>query len=376
MKVAHITPSFYPAHVYGGATQSSYLLCRYLAGKGCDVRVLTTDANSLDRVLKVDIAGEALLADGLRVRYCRRVMRHSVSPTLLRLLPEYVRWADVVHLTAVYSFPTIPTLLLCRMLGKPVVWSPRGALQRWEGTTRPRLKAVWEAICRAVAPARVVLHVTSEQEASECRERMPCAETVIIPNGVEIPDKPAGVQVGGILRLLYLGRLHPKKGIESLLAACAELNREGGIGWGLTVAGAGDPVYFDDLCAQTSNRRLTQQVRMVGEVQGGDKEKVFEQADVVVVPSYTENFAMVVAEALAHAVPVIVSQGAPWQRVEEIGCGLWVSNDPESLAKAIEQMSQMPLHEMGQRGREWMKKEFAWPLRAQEMIHLYDRMVK
>jgi len=84
---------------------------------------------------------------------------------------------------------------------------------------------------------------------------------------------------------------------------------------------------------------------------------------------------MVVAEALAYGVPVIVSKGTPWKRLEEIGCGLWVDNDPESLAKSIEQMSRMPLREMGQRGREWMAKEFSWPLIAEKMTDLYKSLL-
>src|SRR5439155_27327241 len=91
-----------------------------------------------------------------------------------------------------------------------------------------------------------------------------------------------------------------------------------------------------------------------------------------IVPSYKENFAMVMAESLAHGVPVIASKGTPWRRVEEIGCGLWVDNDAESLAKAIGQMSRMPLREMGTRGREWMAKEYSWDKRAQEFLACYN----
>ena len=91
----------------------------------------------------------------------------------------------------------------------------------------------------------------------------------------------------------------------------------------------------------------------------------------MIAPSYTENFGLVVAEALGHAVPVIVSRGTPWRRVEEIGCGLWVENDPESLAAAIQRISGMPLREMGLKGREWMQREFDWDSVASRMINVY-----
>src|SRR5580658_2488717 len=98
MKVLHVVPSFYPAHIYGGPTRSSYELCRNLAQLDCEVRVLTTDANGLEHVLEVEKDRDVVFAEGFSVRYCRRHWRHSVSPTFLRLLQPYIAWADVVHL--------------------------------------------------------------------------------------------------------------------------------------------------------------------------------------------------------------------------------------------------------------------------------------
>src|SRR5262249_24938899 len=149
LKVLHVTPSFHPAYVYGGTTRSVYDLCRSLLEAGCEVKVLTTDANGSEAVLEVETEHETVLEGELVVRYCHRIMDVSVSRVLLRLLRGYVRWADVVHLTAVYSFPSIPTLLSCTLLGKPVVWSPRGMFQRWEGSTRTTLKSIWNLVCRA-----------------------------------------------------------------------------------------------------------------------------------------------------------------------------------------------------------------------------------
>jgi glycosyltransferase involved in cell wall biosynthesis len=91
------------------------------------------------------------------------------------------------------------------------------------------------------------------------------------------------------------------------------------------------------------------------------------------VPSYTENFAIVVAEALAHGVPVIASKGTPWSRLEEMKCGLWVDNDPETLARAIRSISGMSLQHMGFIGREWMRKEFSWRSVTDQMLGLYRR---
>jgi glycosyltransferase involved in cell wall biosynthesis len=338
------------------------------------VRVLTTDANGPNAVLDVATGREIELHDGLRVRYCHRIMDVSVSPALLRHLISNVRRADIIHLMAVYSFPTIPVLLAARLCGKPIVWSPRGMLQRWDGSRRPLLKTVWEQVCRLVLPRQLVLHVTSEDEAAQSRKRLPGVPTAFVPNGVSIPESIAHVPGGDRLRIVYLGRLDPKKGIENLLAACRIVSDRSELDYSLKIAGDGDASYVAALKRQIEDSHLSARVDLVGDVEGDEKTKLFAHADLVVVPSHTENFGLVVAEALAHGVPVIASRGTPWQRVEEVGCGLWVDNQPESLARALMTARSMPLREMGERGREWMKREFTWERVGNQMMKLYRQL--
>jgi glycosyltransferase involved in cell wall biosynthesis len=373
MNVLHVIPSFYPAHWYGGPVQSVYHLCRKLAEAGCHVRVLTTNANGPDAVLNVKPDSESEIAPGVRVTYASRLRPDSVSLSLLRQLPDLARWADVVHLTSVYSFPVIPTMAVCRFVEKPLVWSPRGSLQRWGGSTRPGLKDAWDFACRLVQPAATVLHVTSDQEAAESVVRYPKLRTAVIPNGVDVPDTTPGPSTEPVLRLLYIGRLHPKKGIENLLEACAML-RVTDCRWSLAIAGKGEPEYTASLRRRIEGLGLSPGVSMLGEVVGPAKQKLLQSADLAVFPSHTENFGMVVAEALAHGLPVIASHGMPWSEVEPRGCGLWVHNNPEALRDAILRLSRMPLREMGMRGRKWMIAEFSWERAAAATAALYSRL--
>ncbi|MGO9058214.1 MAG: glycosyltransferase [Candidatus Binataceae bacterium] len=374
-RILHICPSFAPAWRYGGPTESLYQLCRHLAETDCEVRVLTTDADGLEHVLTVNKQDEVYMTERLRVRYCRRIARHSVSSTLLRLLAQYVRWADVVHLTAVYSFPTIPTMLACRMIGRPLVWSPRGTLQRWSGTRRVLAKSAWENICRFAAPPATALHFTSETERADCQPRFPAMLAKVIPNAIEIPEQVLHVAGDGRLRLLYVGRLDPKKGIENLLSACRILS-DAKVAYSLEIAGGGDERYTEALAARICKLRLAPIVRLRGFVPREERSRLFAEADIAVVPSYTENFGLVVAEALAHAVPVIASKGTPWEGVESAGCGLWVSNDPDSLADALMRMAGMPLREMGERGKRWVAEHYSGKSAAADMLAFYRSLTR
>ena len=375
MKTLHITPAFYPATHWGGPISSLYGLCNGLAGMpGINLKVLTTDTSGPKRSDTVKVDNFPTLFPGpYQVFFCRRWWGASFSPGMLCRMWSMIRWADIVHLTAVYSPPTIPALFICRLLRKPVIWSPRGSLQRWQNSTRPRLKKIWELICNAlVSRRRCVLHVTSREEGSDSAARIPNASLIVIPNGVDIPELlPSRVWLPeGKLRLLYLGRLHPIKGLENLLHAMKQVQNT----CILTICGRGDDAYAETLQNLIDGLEIGGCVRLEGHVGSYAKQEAFRKADVCVLPSHSENFGMVVAESLAHGVPVIASKGTPWKDIEKHGCGLWVDNSPPQLAHAIEQMTSFPLGAMGSRGRNWMKESYCWEKSAIAMFHAYGRL--
>lgn len=363
-----------PARSYGGPVESVYRLCLGVAATGCEVRVLTTNSDGIGRSLGVDTSRLIAMAAGFDVRYLPRLARHAVAPSMvLRLLPE-VRRADVVHLTGVYSFPTIPTLLAVAMLRKPLVWSPRGALQRWAGSRRVTAKRLCEIACLPLAGRRTILHLTSEEERMESQRSFPHLVTTVIPNGVRLPQEPAFNPGDGSLRMGFIGHLDRKKGLENLLDACAMVKADG-TSFTLAIAGGGPERFVQALRSLAATLGLDGDVHFAGEVHNRAKRAFFEGINLLVVPSHTGNFAMVVAEALASGIPVIASQGTPWAAVEEKGCGLWVRNSPGSLAQAIQQMRNAPLAAMGARGREWMAADFSWSGAARAMCNTYSSLV-
>lgn len=376
VKVLHVVPTFYPATYFGGTIFVLLELCNVLARPGgVELCVLTTDSNGPRRQDRLEILSLPVhRPEGYDVYYCRKWWGKEFSGQLLSMLYPMIRWADVVHLTSVYSFSTIPTLFLCKLLSKPVVWSPHGALQRWEGSTKPLLKRIWELICNGLLhPDRCVLHVTCRDEAEESRRRITRARIEIVENGVDIPSAiPVRKWTpDGVLRLFFIGRLHPKKGIENLLQALKSLDER----TSLTVCGVGEPAYESSLRMLVNDLGLSRRVHFSGQVEGEAKSLAFWNADICVVPSHTENFAMVVAEALAHGVPVIASWGTPWKELVERQCGLWVENDPSSLMKAITEMRSRNLSQMGRSGRQWMEESFSWEAVAGRMSTVYSSLI-
>jgi len=380
IKILHITPTYFPATYWGGPIFSVYALNNALARlPDVTLTVLTTDSAGPqieDRLDQTKLNG---LYPKQVVIIARRIAGACVSFELLKQLPKLVRQAEVVHLTGAYSFPTIPTLVLCRIFNKPLVWSPRGAIQdahEWEGTKRKRLKLLWERLCNIlIRPGRVIAHTTAERERVATQERLPHSTAMIVPNGVDIPDilLERDWLPDGKLRLMFLGRLSPKKGIENLLEAITILKDSSVL---LTIYGTGDAGYSARLKSLAEQLGLLNgAVNFAGHVEGEAKSAAFAGADVCIIPSYTESFCMVVAETLAHGLPVIASHGTPWGEIEEKRCGLWVDNSPESLAQAIIRIHAMELTEMGSRGRDWMMREFSWDTLAKKMMGIYQSLV-
>jgi glycosyltransferase involved in cell wall biosynthesis len=199
---------------------------------------------------------------------------------------------------------------------------------------------------------------------------MPGVRIAVISNGVEVYDCSAwrSRPQGDRLRLVFMGRLHPIKGIENMLHALAAIGPEA---VSLTLCGEGETAYAEGLRALAARLGLTAVVRFAGHVEGEAKSQAFADCDLCVVPSHSESFGMVVAEALAHGVPVVASTGTPWRDLPRHGCGYWVENTPKALAAAIRQAAQCDLRAMGARGRAWVQREFSWQRRAAEMAQLY-----
>jgi glycosyltransferase involved in cell wall biosynthesis len=175
--------------------------------------------------------------------------------------------------------------------------------------------------------------------------------------------------------VLFLGRIHPIKGLSDLVKAWAMVRPPG---WRVVIAGDGDKNHQAQLEAEIRERGLSGEFSFVGPVTGDSKWVWYREAALFVLPSHSENFGIVVAEALACGVPVITTRGTPWEDLNAHRCGWWTDIGPEALAKALREATTQPVAgrvEMGTRGKRLVEEKYTWPGIAAQMHRVYSWML-
>jgi glycosyltransferase involved in cell wall biosynthesis len=260
----------------------------------------------------------------------------------------------------------------------PVITSTRGMLEPWAmDYGRLRKKAAWHLYQKGRLEKNNVLHATSRAEAGHLRDlglRVPIA---VIPNGTVIPQLSNYKRTDKNRKktLLFLSRIHPKKGLLNLVKAMAVIQPAS---WEITIAGydeAGHQKVVEDAARKSG---VEAYFNFIGPVDDAHKWEVYQAADVFILPSYSENFGMVIAEALASGKPVITTTGTPWKDLIDYNCGWWIDPTLEDLISCLTDVfsrEDQLLIEMGNNGRELVTKKYSWPVIAKELSEVYSWML-
>jgi glycosyltransferase involved in cell wall biosynthesis len=298
--------------------------------------------------------------------------RFAVSTSHAHALYQKAARADLVHNHSLWSMVNVAAGWVVPGRRAKLVTSPRGTLSPWAlGRTKQLKQALWPLQRRALDRADL-LHATSETEYHEIRAQGLTAPVTIIPNGIDLPWIPDCKPSAPQRTLLFLSRIHPKKNIGSLLQAWRRL-QDAHPDWRLVIAGRGEPDHEREV-RELATASALRRVEFPGPLYGPEKTQAYLGAELFVLPTHSENFGMVVAEALAHAVPAIVSRGAPWSGLDTEGCGWWIDGDVDVLAETLDSAMRLAperLAEMGQKGRAWMQRDFSWESIAERMEEAY-----
>lgn len=383
LKILHIVPTYIPAYRYGGPIKSVHGLCRGLVELGHDVHVFTTNVNGpgdsdVPLGVPVDI-------DGVKVWYfpSKRLRRLYWSPQMAKALEEQTRSFDLLHLHSIYLWPTWAAARAARQAGIPYLLSPRGMLVKDLVKRKSRfLKTAWLTLIEQSNLERsAAIHVTSRLEADDALQfgyRLPAIVT--IPNGIDVSDlEPQNVKseisTANSGYLLFLGRLNWKKGLDRLVPALTHLPEH----VRLVLAGNDEENYQPVLEALADKHGVRDRITFTGLVRGADKVALLQNATVLVLPSYSENFGNVVLEAMAVGCPVAVTPevGAA-DIVREYGAGLVLDGDPAILGNGLRTMLEdsEELAQMGKRGRRAVEKNFTWGAVARQMESVYKGILK
>jgi glycosyltransferase involved in cell wall biosynthesis len=230
----------------------------------------------------------------------------------------------------------------------------------------------WQLYQKNILKRAAMLHVASAREKRDLLDMLPNSNIRIAPLGTPTTEYSSSCEHK---TAVYLGRLHPLKGVELLIDAWR-------IGapddWMLKIVGPGEPDYHDFLNQKIDSLKLQQSIRIMGPLYGADKNDALLDGSLFILPSYTENFGLVVAEALMRGLPTITTTKTPWLDLDQRGCGWTVEPDPRPLAKAIHEATHttaLQRRSMGARGKAWVQKEFSLESFGHRMAACYQEVL-
>lgn len=353
MKVFLAGTSLSPS--YGGPAFSVSQLALALTDVGVEVGLWTSDQSAVS---------SPLLPAGSAVR--------RLAGDENEALQAFGR-PDIVHDNGIWLWHNHRLAMLAARLGVPRVVSTRGMLEPWAMNHRKWKKfAAWRLYQRQDLERANCLHATAEEEARSIRDRIPKAPISTIPNGVDVAESALGASKSEPRIMLFLGRLHSKKGLLMLVEAWARVRPEG---WCLKIVGPDEGGHRAQVERAIAAAGLGVTVHLTGPLEGEAKESAFLQASVFVLPTYSENFGIAIAEALAHGLPVLTTTGAPWPMLPARGCGWVVEPNVDEMADALRNVTSCGparLQEMGAKGRAFVKAEFGWKSVAQQFVSTYE----
>ena len=280
---------------------------------------------------------------------------------------------DLIHTNGIWSPFIHYAVTFAKTNTIRLVSTPHGMLEPWSLSQKKwKKKIAWWAYQKNDLKYADAIHVTAETEATSVRN-LGLKKCIVVPNGVDIRPLPEHNERK--LTALFLSRVHPKKGIPILLNAWQKIGNKN---WELLIVGPGDPDYLREIQARIDGLAANARVTLLPAVHGSDKDDLYQSSSIFVLPSHSENFGLVVAEALERGLPVITTTGTPWTELDSLGCGWCIELNEDNLAETLNcalQLSPQERQKMGAVGRDYVEEKFAWPSMAMKLIDHYEQIV-
>jgi glycosyltransferase involved in cell wall biosynthesis len=335
------------------------------------------------------IVPDEALVEAIEFPMTIRSKHYGWSRSFARALKTRVSTFDVVHIHAIWNFPTWWAMRCAKRMAVPYIVAPQGSLETWALSRSKHLKHVYAAFFEKGLYDRASrMQALTAVEERQCRQFGIRAASEILPNGVDLTaiesaSEPADLrhELGlgqGDQLIIFLGRIFPKKGLDLLAQAFGRLARERS-GVTLLIAGHDSGTgYSEQVREMLAAENALERTHFLGEVSGQRKFEVLRGSDLFVLPSYSEGLPVAVLEAMAVALPVVITHQCNLPEVEEYDAG-WIT---ESKVDCIYQCLRRGLddpQERKRRGRNaaaLVKKHFTWDRIAQRSVEIYASMRK
>jgi len=350
----------------GGPTVCLYNLVKGIKNIGVDITLLTFQPGKNDALISTE--------DFIKTVKSPKENRYGWSTDFKNKMQQFKK-ADIIHANGLWQFTSHASSVFAHKNNIPYLISPHGMLYP-EGLKKSALlkKIALPLYQRKDLEMATVIHATCKQEMEYIRELGFATHIAVIPNAIDIhiPQKIEKLktdkkQVG------FLGRFAPIKNLETLLEAWAETGKTKS-DWELVLIGDGDPAYKNSLI-QLAKKLAIENIRFTGFLKGEEKEITLQSLNYLVLPSKSENFGMVVTEALIREIPVLASKGTPWEELNTHNAGWWIEIGVQPLVQTLQkamQMNDIERRIMGQNGRKLVEENYSIESVASKMIQLYQ----
>lgn len=388
MHITFVTTHYPPSRGFGGVCEASHGLSRALAKAGVTVDVVTSDATKGARI-PFDAFTE-VEEPNLRIFPFKYLAseKSCFSFHAIRVLQKQVPKSDLIHVNGIFTHPVSLGAWFARHHHKPHLVAIRNGLAPWLfNIRRNRKKIGFKLVVQDNLEGADCIHATSAQEIYDCRTFGLEGPFTIIPNGIDphyfeqLPTPQVAEVRWPMLRektvVLFLSRLSPQKGLDLLISGWDDIKQKHPEAF-LVIAGPDYMGFLSKVRQWVDRSGCPDSILLTGGIWGEDKLALYSRADMFVLPSYSENFGNVIAEALVCGTPVITTQATPWKDIEKTNCGRWVPVDRQAIMEALGELIRMSdgdRMEMGQRGRKLIVENFTWDIAARKMITVYGAIL-